>query len=74
MAASSSWPALGEMTQKSKKPTAESGKDSPEKSPPSGGESDLAITVSSREQQSIPGNSEGADADQQRGKKKGTYL
>lgn len=72
MAASSSWPALGEMAQKSKKPATEGGKDSPEKSPPSGGESELAATVSAREQQSIPGNAEGVDADQQKGKKKGT--
>ena len=61
------------MTQKSKKAT-ESGKDSPEKSPPSGGESELAAAVGSREQQSTSGNIEGADADQQKSKKKGKAI
>lgn len=59
------------MTQKSKK-VAESGKDSPEKSPPSGGESELAAALGSREQQ--PGSNEGSEGDQQKGKKKGDPL
>jgi hypothetical protein len=56
------------MTQKSK-----GGKDSPEKSPPSGGESELASALGSREQPSEKhsGSSEGSDPDQQRGKRKG---
>lgn len=73
MAASSSWPALGEMTEKSKK-VGESGKDSPDKSPPSGGESELAAALSSKEQSLSDrnaGGGDGADLDQQKGKKKG---
>ena len=53
------------MTQKSK-----GGKDSPEKSPPSGGESELASALGSREQPSEK-SSEGSDPDQQRGKRRG---
>ena len=64
------------MTQKSKK-VAESGKDSPEKSPPSGGESELTAAFGSRDPQSSdkqPGSNDGTDPDQQRGKKKGTVY
>ena len=59
------------MTHKSKK-IAEAGKNSPEKSPPSGGESELASMLGSREQPSEKhmGSSEGNDPDQQKGKKK----
>lgn len=62
------------MTQKSKK-VGESGKDSPEKSPPSGGESELVSVMSSKEQppsEKHSGSSEGSDPDQQRGRRKGT--
>ena len=62
------------MTQKSKK-TGDGGKESPpEKSPPSGGESELATAMGLGEQPSEkrPGNNEGTDPDQQKGKKKGT--
>ena len=73
MAASGSWPALGEMTRKSKKVVTESGKDSPEKSPPSGGETELATALGSKDQppEKNVGSSEGTETDQQKGKKKG---
>ena len=62
------------MAQKSKK-VSESGKDSPDKSPPSGGESELAAALSSREQASEKNSSEGVlDSDQQKGKKKGEFV
>ena len=68
------------MTQKSKK-VVESGKDSPEKSPPSSGESELTAALGSRDPRDPqssdkqPGSNDGTDPDQQRGKKKGTvYL
>ena len=67
------------MAQKSKKIT-ESGKDSPEKSPPSGGETELlssTATLGSRDQQPPEknlGSGEGTEADQQKGKKKGDPL
>ena len=65
------------MTQKSKKVT-ESGKDSPEKSPPSGGETELLSTaLGSRDQQPPEknlGSGEGTETDQQKGRKKGDPL